>query len=149
MICFPDTSFLCSVYREQVHSKLADEFMDSLSTPLPVSTLLLFEFRNSLYFQQRLFRLDRTRGFSKAEADGMLRGLQSDLQSRALEIVPVDWADVHVIAERLSAIHTAANGHRFADILHVATALHLGMEIFLSFDDNQNKLAVAEGMAVL
>jgi len=125
------------------------EHMNARSTPLHVSTLLLFEFRNSLYIQQRLFRLDRTRGFSKAEADGMLRDLQSDLQSRALEIVPVDWADVHVIAERLSAIHTAANGHRFADILHVATALHLGMEIFLSFDDNQNKLAVAEGMAVL
>jgi len=149
MIVFPDTSFLCSIYRRQVFTPKALEHMDSLSTPLPVSTLLLFEFRNSLYFHQRLFRQDRTRGFSKTQADGMLRHLQSDLQSRALEAVPVDWPDVHAIAERLSATHTAANGHRFADILHVATAIHLGTETFLSFDGNQNKLAVAEGMGVL
>jgi len=121
--------------------------MHSLAIPLPVSTLLLFEFRNSLHFQQRLFSLDRTRGFPKAEADGMLRDLQSDLQSRALEIVPVDWVDVHVTAERLRAIHTATHGHRFADILHVATAIHLGAELFLTFDENQKRLAGAEGLA--
>jgi len=146
---FPDTSFLCSAYREQEHSVIADEYMDALSTPLPVSTLLLFEFRNSLRFQQRLFLPDRSRGFSKTEAERMLRALQSDLQSGRLEIVPVDWADVHVIAERLSATHTAAHGHRFADILHVATGIHLGVEVFLTFDDNQKRLAEAEGMAVL
>jgi len=32
------------------------------------------------------------------------------------------------------------------DILHVATALHLGAREFLSFDGNQRKLARAEGM---
>ena len=122
--------------------------MDVRTTPLPVSTLLLFEFRNSLRFQPRLFKLDRKRGFSKAEADGMLRDLQADLRSEAVEIVAVDWADVHGIAERLSAVHTPANGHRFADILHVATAIHLGSETFLTFDENQKRLAQAEGMTV-
>jgi hypothetical protein len=31
-------------------------------------------------------------------------------------------------------------------VLHVATALHLGVREFLSFDGNQRKLAAAEGM---
>jgi predicted nucleic acid-binding protein len=35
-----------------------------------------------------------------------------------------------------------------ADILHVATALHLGVKEFLTFDANQKLLAEAEGMNV-
>ena len=59
-----------------------------------------------------------------------------------------DWADVHRIAEELSAKHTESGGHRFADILHVATAIHLGCGRFLTFDENQKKIAEAEGMTV-
>jgi hypothetical protein len=33
-------------------------------------------------------------------------------------------------------------------ILHVAAAIHLGAELFLTFDANQKKLAEAEGMVV-
>lgn len=146
---FPDTSFLYSAYREQIHSPRADAVMESLVSPLPVSGLLLFEFRNSIRLQQKLFSEDRNKGFSKSEAATMLRDLQTDLRSGAVETVAVDWPDVHRIAEELSAKHTAVRGHRFADILHVATALHLGSELFLSFDDNQRALADAEGMALI
>jgi predicted nucleic acid-binding protein len=78
----------------------------------------------------------------------MLRDLQFDLSHRLIEVRPVDWADVHQLAERLSATHTTDGGHRLADILHVATALHLGMEGFLTFDDRQRKLAAAVGLVV-
>ena len=37
---------------------------------------------------------------------------------------------------------------RFADILHVATALHLGATEFFTFDANQKKLAEAAGLKV-
>lgn len=146
---FPDTSFLYSVYREQIHSPRADAVMKENTSPLPVSSLLLFEFRNSIHFQQRLFRVDRSRGFSKHEGATMLRNLTDDLNSGVLETVSVDWPEVHRIAEMLGAKHTAERGHRFADILHVATALHLGTEVFLSFDDNQRLLAEAEEMALI
>lgn len=65
-----------------------------------------------------------------------------------LEMVAPDWADVHRIAEELSAKHTESTGHRPADILHVATAIHLGCGDFLTFDANQKKLAEAEDMKV-
>ena len=76
----------------------------------------------------------------------MLRDLQSDLANGVLEVVAADWADVQRIAEALSDKHTARGGHRFADILHVATALHLASPWFLSFDARQRELAEAEGM---
>ncbi len=149
MIFFPDTSFLCSLYRQQIFTPRALAFMEGKTSPLPVSSLLLFEFRNSIHFQQRLFRLDRSRGFSKHEGATMLRDLASDLSKGVLETVSVDWPEVHRIAEMLGAKHTAERGHRFADILHVATALHLGTETFLSFDENQRLLAEAEGMTLI
>ncbi len=148
MNVFPDTSFICSLYRKQHTSPQAVTYQMELSEPLPVSTLLLLEFRQSVRFQARLFEKDRSKGFSKREGASVLRALQSDLADGILEMVAPDWADVHRIAEELSAKHTESGGHRLADILHVATAVHLGAEQLLTFDINQKKLAEAEGMVV-
>ncbi|MBK8094522.1 MAG: type II toxin-antitoxin system VapC family toxin [Verrucomicrobiaceae bacterium] len=145
---FPDTSFLCSVYRTQEHSPKADTFMAKRSGPIPVSSLLLLEFRQSLRLQVRLHTKDKTKGFTKSEATQMLRDLQSDLRTKVLEVMPVDWSAVHYTAEELSERYTETKGHRLADILHVATALHLGADEFLTFDANQKALAEAEGLVV-
>jgi len=147
MKAFPDTSFLCSLYRFQIHSPVVVEWMKQHHS-VPVSTLLLLEFRQSVRYQNRLFSLDRKKGFSPSEGATMLRNLQTDLTTEVLKIVSVDWTDVHRIAEELSTKHTLAGGHRLADILHVATALHLASPVFLTFDENQKKLAEAEGMTV-
>jgi hypothetical protein len=61
---------------------------------------------------------------------------------------PVDWTEVHRIAERLSAARTKTEGHRALDILHVATARVLQAQEFLTFDERQSKLAQAEGLKV-
>ncbi len=78
----------------------------------------------------------------------MLRHLQTDLATHVLQMVSVDWSDVHQRAEALSARFTESGGHRLVDIMHVATALHLGAEEFLTFDANQKRLAVAQGLKV-
>lgn len=148
MNAYPDTSFLCSLYRKQHTSLQAVGYQKVLMEPLPVSSFLLLEFRQSVRFQARLFEKDRSKGYSKTEGVAMLRALQSDLADSILEMVAPDWADVHRIAEVLSAKHTESGGHRLADILHVATAVHFGAEQFLTFDANQRKLAEAEGMVV-
>ena len=148
MKLYPDTSFLCASYREQENSDRADAFNDKLQGALPVSSFLLLEFRQSVRLQARLFENDRTKGFSKTVGMAMLRALQSDLADGVLEMVAPDWADVHRIAEVLSGKYTESGGHRLADILHIATAIHLGAALFLTFDANQKKLAQAEGMEV-
>jgi predicted nucleic acid-binding protein len=77
-----------------------------------------------------------------------LAALQSDVKAGALHLAAIDWADVHQHAERLCLQYTRRGGHRTMDILHVATALHLGATEFLTFDTNQKKLAEAEGLQV-
>jgi len=148
MSCFPDTSFLCALYRTQLNSPRADQFMAGLSGALGVTSLLLLEFRQSVRLQIRLHLNDRSKGFAQTEGRQMLNDLQIDLNAGLLTTIPVDWSAVHQRAEALSSTHTLAAGHRLADILHVATALQLGAAEFLTFDANQRKLAEAEGLVV-
>ncbi len=148
MSCFPDTSFLCALYRTQVNSTRADHFMAGLNGTLGVSSLLLLEFRQSVRLQICLHLNDRTKGFPQTEGQQMLNDLQIDLNAGLLTTIPVDWAAVHQRAEALSSAHTLALGHRLTDILHVATARHFGVTEFLTFDGNQKKLAEAEGLVV-
>ena len=119
---------------------------ESLGAPLRVSSFLLLEFRQSLRFHVRLHASDRTKGLTRDEAELMQRRLRSDLATQVLQMVSVDWSDVHQRAEALSARFTESGGHRLVDIMHVATALHLGAEEFLTFDANQKRLAVAQGL---
>jgi predicted nucleic acid-binding protein len=146
MNAFPETSFLCALYREQDNSKAADAHRTLLGGPLQVSSLVLFEFRQSVRLQTFLHSKDTRKGYGEREGAKMLADLQSDIDAGLVQIVPVDWAKVHSTAERLSAQHTAAQGHRTLDILHIATALELGAKQFLSFDTNQRELAKAAGL---
>lgn len=149
MNAFPDTSFLCSLFRKQVYSTRAIAFMDKAREPLPLTTLLLLEFRQSTRLQTWLHSRDQTRGFSEPQANTMLQHLQSDLSAGVFEMTTVDWPEVHLLTETLSAKHTGKQGHRLIDILHVASALHLGAKQFLSFDENQRQLAKAEGLDLI
>ena len=59
--------------------------------------------------------------------------------------------DERVLERRFHALvhrHTAKEGFRTYDILHVSTALALGCDTFWSFDIKAKKLARLEGLAV-
>ena len=148
MNAFPDTSFLCAVYRKQANSAMAAAYFATFREPLSVSGLLLYEFRQSTRLQIWLHNQDPKKGFAAKEGEQALADLESDLANSVMVVAPVDWPDVHQIAERLSKAYTKFEGQRAFDVLHVATALHLGAREFLSFDERQRKLAKAEGLNV-
>jgi predicted nucleic acid-binding protein len=118
-----------------------------MKEPLHVSALLLAEFRQTVRFQIFRHSRDANQGYARKTGLGALAKLQSNIDDGALVVAPADWAEVINIAERISAQHTMGGGHRFLDVLHVATAKYLGATEFLSFDANQRLLAVAEGIA--
>jgi predicted nucleic acid-binding protein len=148
MAAYPDTSFLCALYRSQVNSPRAATYFQSMPGPLQVTTLLLFEFRQAIRFQICLHRHNPHKGYPKPEGKKMLADLNSDLKSGAVTVIPGPWPQVHGAAERLSALYTEASGHRSMDILHVATAIELGVREFLTFDTKQKMLAESEGLVV-
>jgi len=148
MIAYPDTSFLCSIYRTQEHSAKADAYKAQMTEPLCVSTLLEFEFRQAVRLQVWLHQQDRGKGYAQQEAEQMLADWESDIAAGHVVIIPTDAEAVLRMAEHLSQKHTPHLGNRTLDILHVATAKHLSAQEFLSFDDRQRKLAKAAGLKV-
>jgi len=148
MTAFPDTSFLCAIYRRQDNSPAAAAYFKTMPEALHVSGLLLYEFRQSVRFQVWLHGRDKSKGYPQSDCDRALADLQTDLDTGAVVVAAADWPEVHRLAEMLSKRHTASGGHRAFDTLHVATALHLGAREFLAFDANQRKLAAAEKLKV-
>ena len=147
MKAYPDTSFLCALYRTQDNSPQAIAFRSRMSEPLHVTRLLLWEFRQSVRFQACRHSHIRQVGYPLHEAEKMIADLHDDITSGLVVTLEVDVIDILLTAERISKSRTFSGGHRSFDILHVATALELGAEEFLSFDENQIALARAEGLA--
>lgn len=148
MIAFPDTSFLCALYVRQDNSPLAAAHFQAMPEILRVSSLLVYEFRQSVRFQIWLNTRNNNKGYPKHIGETALAKFQANMDAGALVVAPTDWPDVHRVAETLSATYTIGGGHRSFDVLHVATALHLGAREFLTFDSNQRKLALAEKLKV-
>ena len=147
MNAYPDTSFLCALYRTQDNSPQALAYRARMNEPLCVTRLLLWEFRQSVRFQAFRHSKNRNVGYPLHEAEKMLSDLNDDLRDGFVVSVAIDILDILVAGERISKLRTFAGGHRSFDILHVATALELGAKEFLSFDTNQIDLAAAEGLA--
>jgi predicted nucleic acid-binding protein len=146
MIAYPDTSFLCAMYRLQSNSPRAAAHFAAMPEPLHIASPLLYEFRQSTRWQVFLHSRDPGKGFPRPTAQAALAKLQANIAAGAVVVIPVDWPEVVQIADRLSSRHTWTEGFRAFDLLHVATALHLGASEFLTFDLGQKRLAVLEGL---
>lgn len=149
MIHYLDTSFLYSIYREQDHSEAAWAFKENLDEPLYFTSLLEFEFLQAVELQAWLNSNDKTRGYGRNEADRMIAAWEADICSGLNQLVPFDMNAVLRLSKAYSLQITATGGHRTLDVFHVATAIHLGAEKFLTFDKRQRALAVHAGLKIL
>jgi hypothetical protein len=100
------------------------------------------EFRNAL--RLRVFRGEIT----PPQRDASLNALLADVAAGVLTGAAPPLAEVLTEAERLSALHTETTGTRSLDVLHVSSALVLGLAEFLTFDQRQLALAKAAGLKV-
>jgi len=117
-----------------------------MKEPLHTTELLRYEFRQSLRFQVWRRAANPREGIVQTDAEAALNQLEADLLGGVAVLAPCDLLEVLRRADDLSNRHTIAEGCRSFDILHVATALHLGAKEFLSFDDRQRNLATSEGL---
>jgi len=145
---YPDTSFLCAFYLKQSNSPAAAAYSATMKGPLCVTTLLAYEFRQSLRFQVWRHAANPREGVALQDAQAALSQFEEDLSKGIAVLAPCNFHDVFRRADELSTRCTISGGHRSFDILHVATALHLGAREFLTFDANQRKLAGGEKLKV-
>lgn len=142
MVTCADTSFLFSLYGNDVHSPQALDWVKSERFPITISIFGDFELANALRFAE----------YRKAIPQGAAAlywaDFQADHKEGRIQISICNLAEVVDEAKELSATYTLTEGHRGFDILHVAAALAVSGKRFLTFDDNQRKLARATGMEV-
>jgi predicted nucleic acid-binding protein len=138
---YADSSFLVSLYTPDSNSREALEEFRNAGLPVPITPFGEFEFANAL--ELRVFRKE----LDPREADAYLRAFDTDIRAGVLLRRPMP-ATVYDQALLLSRRHTRHNSVRALDILHVAIALALGVEILLTFDRGQKKLARSAGLKV-
>ena len=139
MNAYPDTSFLFSLYVIDANTPAARSVARKLRPAFVLTVLHELELENAI--ELAVFRGH----ISAPEARAARQDFEFDLNRWPLRPLPVDaFARAVTLARR----HTARNGTRSLGILHVASAICLRAETFLTFDVRQRCLARAEGLRV-
>ena len=84
------------------------------------------------------------------QSKAQLKQMDVDLHDETLLVhTPVDWVAVLPNRSRkLGAAHAEDFGCRSGDLFHVAAAVELGFDLFLTFDDRQRRMAKVAGLSV-
>ena len=153
MRSYADSSFILRLVTGEADSPQTIAEYRRLGSPmLFVLPLHVLEVRNAIL--QRAFHQRRSVSSGKRqqvarERDAALARLEHLIARRALLEVTVDMDVLVARALALSATHTERVGARAIDLLHVASALSLESELFLTTDARQAQLAKAEGLKVV
>ncbi len=83
---------------------------------------------------------------AKGDALNMIRLLEQEIRIGYWPHVEFDWTDAVRTASEISAEHSLRMRVRGMDLFHVAVALEIAADAFLSFDDQQNALTRAVGL---
>lgn len=142
MSAYADTGFIVTLYKEEHTSARAAALMGRQTASVRLSQLGELEFRNALHLA--VFRDEITAGEAALKKQLFLE----DVANGIFSIMPVPASVLFAKAAELADRHSARLGTRSLDLIHVAAALLLNAEVFLSFDERQRKAAKAEGLKV-
>jgi predicted nucleic acid-binding protein len=151
---YADTNFFTTLYcpgpRAPEAEILNDQAARQHAGPFPVTLLGRLEFMNAI--QQAVFATRHgVPGFHITPEHALV--LEAEFHEQLAEGKLLFHATVseheleqqfHILVHR----HTAKEGFRTYDILHVSSALVLGCDTFWSFDAKAKKLAKLEGLKV-
>lgn len=140
MKVYLDSSALVKLYVPEVESEALSKRMQGL--PIPFTHFHELEVKNAIML--RCFRNPEIApmGFKISELIDM------DLENRVLFRPELIWTEVMKRAVHLSMLYTSEIGSRSLDIIHVAAAVELKCETFITYDARQAKLARAAGLRI-
>ena len=118
--------------------------------PVPITSLLRFEVTNAIERMVFETRNGAALGVTPEAALLAQGDFTDDFKAgQRLRLHPLNLADIESEFESLARRHTAREGFRTYDVIHVASALTLRCARFLSFDDKANRLAKLVGLETL
>jgi predicted nucleic acid-binding protein len=140
---YADPSALLKLYIHEPASAVMSAWRSRTKGALPVTPHGRLEIVNGICLA----------GFRKiitAEAlSDAIASFDEDLAEGRYVDADILWRATLRRARELSRAHTPALGCRTLDVLHVATAIELGLRYFVTFDSRQGQLAKAAGLKPL
>ena len=139
MVVCCDTSFLFALYGNDAHTEAARKYVLAKAPVILLTAWNRYEFENALRLAE--FR----KLIPSGGGEDLLGDFESDLRAGRLSAPPCHLGEILTKARAISSQQTILGGHRSFDILHLAGALELEADTFLTFDRNQAGLAKSLG----
>ena len=137
-----DTSVIIKLYIKEVFSSEVSKWLRENNEAIPITNFHYLEFINAINLKQ--FRNEMT-----IDEAGLIISKFNKHEMKGIFYRPlIDWPDIFKYALDLSRNHTTNIGSRSLDILHVALALSIKADRFLTFDEKQSKLAHLAGLKI-
>ena len=140
MTAYADSSFISALYLLDPKSVSGAALMRKYAPGVLFSELGRVEVVNAIY--QRVFRNE----IEASAALLLVHALDSDIETRVLQLRTISES-VYTRCLMLTKLWTPQFSTRASDVVHVATAMELKADTFLSFDKRQTELARAEGLS--
>jgi len=140
---YVDTSIIVKLYVKEEHSLDASDRIIENNEAIPLTGLHDLEFTNAINL--KLFRKEITE-----DKAGYIISRFHEHESEGVYYRPqLSWAETFRYAVDLPGNHTGNTGSRSLDILHVASALSIKADRFLTLDIRQSKLAHLAGLKIV
>jgi len=141
-VLYIDTSVIVKLYIKEECSFEVSHWIRRNNEAIPLTRFHELEFKNAVYLKQ--FRTEMTN-----EQVLLVLSKFDDHQKRGVYYRPqINWTDTINFALDLSQSHTKTTGSRSLDILHVASALAIKANRFLTLDKRQSALAGLAGLTI-
>ncbi len=139
---YVDTSVIVKLYIKEEYSRDASVWLKKNNEAIPLTSFHELELINTIQLKQ--FRseitLDEARLIMSRFEEHEISGIYYRPQ--------LNWSAIFIHAIDLSKKHSSSIGSRSLDILHVASALSISADRFLTVDDRQTRLAALAGMKI-
>ena len=140
---YADPSALLKLYVHEPESRVLSAWRTRTTGALPVTQHGRLEISNGICLAA--FR----KAISAEALRDALASLDEDFAEDRYVLADVPWRATLRRAGEISRAHTPTLGCRALDVLHVATALQLGVRDFVTFDHRQGRLARAAGLKLV
>ena len=140
---YADPSALLKLYLNEPESRAMTAWRAKQSGPLAVTLHGRVELVNGLALAAH------RRLITDTMLAAAIVALDDDFETGRYRQTDLLWRSALKRAGELSRRYTRTLGTRSLDVLHVASALELGLRRFVSFDERQQKLAQAAGLKVV
>lgn len=139
---YVDTSVIIKLYFKEEYSRDASNWLKENNEAIPLTSFHELELINAINLKQFRTEItpDETRLILSRFEEHEISGIYYRPQ--------LDWSAIFIHAIDLSKKHSASIGSRSLDILHVASALSISADRYLTLDDRQTRLAALAGLKI-